>query len=88
MNEQVWKRVRQILATVFHTKLWTDRNDAVYKAAVNDLSGTTQSFWTSSVCQLFAKKYRLAKTLLSILEALHATQMLTQRSKRRSHRGL
>lgn len=52
--EQVWKRIWHILATICHTKLWTDRNDAVYNGTVHDLAGTTQSFWTSCVCQLRA----------------------------------
>ena len=52
--EQLWKRIWHILATMCHTKLWTDRKDSVYKAAVLDLAGTTQSFWTSCVCQLRA----------------------------------
>ena len=54
MADHVWKRIWHILATMCLTRLWTDRNEAVYSTLVTDIPGTTQSFWTACVCQLRA----------------------------------
>ena len=79
MADHVWKRTWHILATMCLTRLWTDRNEAVYSAAVTDLPGTTQSFWTACVCQLRAIATReprkeassiMAAVLLASMELL------------------
>ena len=54
MADHVWKRIWHILATMCLTRLWTDRNEAVYSTLVTDIPGTTQSFWTACVYQLCA----------------------------------
>ena len=52
--ERVWKRIWHILATVCQTKLWTDRNEAVYRAATINICGSTQSCWATCICHLRA----------------------------------
>ena len=48
--ERVWKRIRNILATMCQTKLWIDRNEAVYRAASIDICGSTNSYWWPNNC--------------------------------------
>ena len=50
--ERVWKRIWHILATICQTKLWTDRNEAVYCAASVDIRGS--SYWATCICHLRA----------------------------------
>ena len=52
--ERVWKQIWHILATICQTKLWTDRNEAVYRAASVDIRGSTNRYWTTCICHLRA----------------------------------
>uniref|UniRef100_M4B720 RxLR effector candidate protein n=1 Tax=Hyaloperonospora arabidopsidis (strain Emoy2) TaxID=559515 RepID=M4B720_HYAAE len=50
----MWRRIWHVLATLCQTRLWADRNDAVYQAATTDITSTMTSFWNACIRQLRA----------------------------------
>ena len=51
---RVWKEIWHILATMCQTRIWTDRNAAVFRAEPIDITRGTESFWASCIRQLRA----------------------------------
>nr|BAP69111.1 RxLR effector candidate protein [Hyaloperonospora arabidopsidis Emoy2] len=65
--ERMWRGIWHILAKLCQTRLWADRNDAVYPTATTDITSTMTSFWTACILQLRAIAIREHRKMLSAI---------------------
>nr|BAP69110.1 RxLR effector candidate protein [Hyaloperonospora arabidopsidis Emoy2] len=65
--ERMWRRIWHILAKLCQTRLWEDRNDAVYPAATTDITSTMNIFWTACIRQLRAVAIREHRKMSSAI---------------------